>query len=102
MATKKRMDKKTWLETLKQFGELPPPMIEESRQCFHEYLEKFIKDDFAYQCRECRCVIEVVGSAMYTPEQYVMKTATINLMLSRESKMVKKMCKALGKEVDNG
>lgn len=76
---KRTMDQKTWLATLEKFKHLPPPTIEETERCYHEELRKIIRDDFTYQCQNpiCNAIIDVVGSAMYNPQQYAIKSQII-------------------------
>lgn len=73
------MPEKTWKEILEKFSKLPPPTIEKTEQCYHVKLTKIIKDDFTYQCDACYCLFDIFGESMYTPEQYAIKSATINL-----------------------
>lgn len=89
MADKKKQKKikqitlQRWSQILEQLGNMEPPRLEEREACYHTHLQKVIKDDFTYQCQDPKCaaIIEIVGSAMYAPEQYAVKSAVINAHL---------------------
>lgn len=74
---KEQMSKKDYGKLIKALKELPPPVIEKRKSCNHLHMSKVIPDDFLFVCDNCGQIIEVVGSAMYWPEQYVKKVLAV-------------------------
>lgn len=73
--SKEQMDGKEWKKNKKkimaELDKMPPPVVERKEACFHLTLRKIIRDDVIYVCEDCGVIVQIVGSALYQPENFV-------------------------------
>lgn len=82
---KRKISKKRWSEVLESVSKMPPPVIETTKQCFHETLTKIIADDTMYYCDSCKGIFELYASKAFTAKQFVAMTQyTMNYIAERD------------------
>lgn len=88
--SKESMSDKDWKKVQKAIKKMPPPVIEKTEACYHLTLRKIIKDDVIYVCGDCGVIVQIVGSALYQPENFVAMAKNVMSFLEYKSMEDKK------------